>query len=68
MTGWVANILVLAGWWQIGGGRRHGLLLGVAGSVMWVWIGVTTGQCDLAFIEVALAALGVRAWFLWGKS
>jgi hypothetical protein len=67
MVGWAANALILVSWWLVGSRHRHGLLPGVAGSVLWAWVGAATGQYDLAFIEVVLAALGARAWFLWEK-
>jgi hypothetical protein len=62
----VANTLIVVSWYGIGRRWRWALLLGAAGSVLWAAVGVSRSMWDLAVIEVVLAAMGLRAWWLWG--
>jgi len=65
--GWLGNILILTGAWNIGRKRRWGFLLAICGSACWITQGLMTGQADLAFIETAMSAVAIRNFILWGK-
>lgn len=67
MIGWLANTLIILSWWLLARKCRFALLLGVAGSLLWMVVGVRRQMPDLAAIEAVLAALGLRAWLLWGE-
>lgn len=68
MLGWIANIILIYSWWTLGYQKRHALICGAAGSLVWFAIGVQKEMWDLCFIELVLACLGVRAWMLWRKN
>jgi hypothetical protein len=65
--GWLANLLIILSWWLLAKKHRYALLLGVAGSLLWCAVAVQKRMPDLVAVEVVLAALGIRAWVLWGE-
>ena len=63
--GWLANILILWGWWAIAAKQRYALWLGIIGGALWGIIAIETQMWDLLFIEVAICILQFRAWIKW---
>lgn len=68
MTGWIANALLLWGWWALGNKHRYGMVLGIIGSLLWATVGYQKAMWDLLTIELVLASVQVRAWWLWRKN
>lgn len=65
--GWIANVILVWGWVALGNKHRYGIMLGILGSVIWAGIAYNKAMWDLITIEIVLAAVQVRAWWLWGR-
>ena len=67
--GWIGNIFLIWGIWEIGNRRRFAHILTVVGEVAWI------GKCllstpkmwDLAIICTIFLVLAARCWIKWGK-
>lgn len=65
--GWLGNVLLCWGIWEIGNKRRRAHLLTVAGELAWIVKSVAVGQWDLAVICTIFAVLAGRCWVKWGS-
>jgi hypothetical protein len=65
--GWIANLCVLYGAWQIGHRRRYGFLFTICGCIIWASIGVTLCRADMVFIESVMGCVALRNFWLWRK-
>lgn len=66
--GWIANALLLIGFWLIGKKYRIAFLFTFAGEVLWV-ITCIARETSLDMIAICLvfAVLALRNFILWGK-
>lgn len=68
MIGWLANLAIIGSWYYTGEKNRIAFVLLGLGEVYYVWLGIHSGQWDLAFISL-LCGLGcIRNWFKWGAA
>lgn len=65
--GWIGNLLLISGAWQIGHKRRWGFLLTMAGGLCWICQGAIIGRSDLIFIDSVMELVTIRNWIKWGK-
>ena len=67
LLGWVGDVLLVWGIWEIGNRRRIAHLWTVGGEVCWIIKSLVLGQFDLAIICVVFAGLAFRCWVKWGQ-
>lgn len=65
--GWIGNVLLIWGIWEIGNRKRKAHVITVFGETAWIIKSVALAQYDLAVICLVFAALAGRAWVKWGK-
>lgn len=63
--GWIGNIALVWGIWEIGNRRRVAHLITCVGESCWIVKSIATGQYDLAAICAVFFALAARCWFKW---
>lgn len=68
LLGWVGNVFLVWGIWEIGNRRRFAHLLTVIGETAWIAKSLIVGQYDLAFICVVFLVLAARCWVKWGDA
>lgn len=61
----VANLLIIAGLYYIGGRKRWAFLLTGVGEAVWTVYSLATVQWDLAWICAIFTVLAVRNFVLW---
>lgn len=66
VLGWIGNILLAYGVWEIGNKRRRAHLITMVGEVAWIWKSVLLAQWDLAIMCVFFTVLAGRCWVKWG--
>lgn len=66
LLGWVGNIALVWGIWEIGNRRRIAHLITCVGEACWIVKSLWTGQYDLAVICAVFFVLAARCWFKWG--
>lgn len=68
ILGWVGDVLLLWGVWEIGNKRRYAHLLTIAGELTWIakCLLVTPPTWDLIVICACFTVLAGRCWILWG--
>ncbi len=64
--GWIGNVFLVWGIWEIGNKRRFAHLLTVVGESAWIVKSLIVGQYDLAFICAIFLVLAARCWVKWG--
>lgn len=67
LLGWIGDVLLVWGVWQIGNKRRIAYLITVGGELCWIIKSLVLGQYDLAVICVIFTVLALRCWFKWGN-
>lgn len=67
LLGWVGNIFLVWGIWEIGNRRRFAHLLTVVGEAAWIVKSIAVGAYDLAAICTVFLVLAARCWVKWGK-
>ena len=67
LLGWIGNIFLCWGIWEIGNKRRFAHLLTVIGEVAWFIKSMVQQQYDLAVICIVFTFLAARCWIKWGK-
>lgn len=67
ILGWVGNIFLVWGIWEIGNKRRFAHLLTCIGETAWIIKSLAVGAYDLAFICTIFLALAWRCWVKWGQ-
>lgn len=60
MIGWAGNAMIIWSWYAMGNGSKAAPLWGAAGSLAWAVEAFTAKWFALCFIELLLAALGLR--------
>ena len=65
LIGWLANILIVIGLWQIGNRKRTAFLFTITGELIWTIKAFVFEQYDLAFICAIFCILAVRNWIKW---
>jgi hypothetical protein len=66
--GWIANSLLLAGSFIVGGKSRTGFALIAVGEVVWLTTVCLRSpvQWDMVFICVVFGAMAALNWWRWG--
>lgn len=67
ILGWIGNILLLWGVWEIGNRKRLAHIITILGEGAWVWKSILLSQWDLAVMCVFFAILAARCWVKWGE-
>lgn len=67
VLGWIGNVFLLWGIWEIGNKRRFAHLLTIVGETAWIIKSIMVGQWDLAVICVIFGVLAARCWIKWGQ-
>lgn len=67
LLGWLGNIFLIWGIWEIGNKRRFAHLLTMIGEAAWIGkcLLLTPQVWDLAFICAIFFVLAARCWVLW---
>ena len=65
--GWIGFSLILIGNWLIGSKKRVGFIWVAVGSLVWVYIALSTRNYALAALNVSGALFMLRGWYNWGK-
>lgn len=67
ILGWIGDVLLLWGVWEIGNKRRYAHLLTIAGELAWIakCLLVTPPTWDLIVICACFTVLAARCWVLW---
>ena len=65
--GWLASIIKLVGWWELGHKHRHGLVLYMLGTTLWCLTAYDRAMLDLLFLEAVTLAVLARNWIKWGS-
>lgn len=65
--GWIGNIFLCWGIWEIGNKRRRAHMLTVVGEAAWIAKSLWIGQYDLAVICCVFLGLAWRCWIKWGQ-
>lgn len=65
--GWIANILIVIGLWQVGSKVRNAFLWTGVGEALWFTHAVHRGLYDLAALCLVFAGLAIRNWWKWGQ-
>jgi hypothetical protein len=63
--GWVASIVKLLGWWEIGCKKQRGLTLYIIGTLLWCYIAVDRIMWDLLLLEAVTVFVLARNWVKW---
>jgi hypothetical protein len=63
--GWLASLVKLAGWWEIGHKRKCGLVLYILGTALWCLTAYHRVMWDLLFLEAITLLVLTRNWFKW---
>jgi len=66
--GWIGNVLIILGAWQLGHKRRWAFLITFTGGLFWVSEGIRLAKPDLIFIEVVMGCVAIRNFIRWGKN
>lgn len=66
LLGWIGNLALVWGIWEIGNRRRVAHLITCVGETCWIFKSVATQQYDLAVICTVFFVLAARCWFKWG--
>ena len=66
MLGWIGNILILVGVWNLGNRKRIAFLFAMAGESLWLVNALAAGWFDLAFISLVAVGMACRNWIKWG--
>ena len=66
LLGWIGNVFLIWGIWEIGNKRRFAHLLTIIGEVAWIVKSLALQQYDLAVICAVFAVLAGRCWVKWG--
>lgn len=64
--GWVGNVFLCWGIWEIGNKRRYAHLLTVVGELAWIVKSLMVREYDLAVICGVFTFLATRCWVKWG--
>lgn len=67
LLGWIGNIFLVWGIWEIGNKRRFAHLLTIVGEASWIVKSVALAQYDLACICFVFLILAARCWIKWGE-
>ena len=65
--GWVASVVKLFGWWELGHKHRRGWLLYIIGTTLWCLAAWDRMWWDLLFLEGITLLVLTRNWVKWGK-
>lgn len=67
MLGWIGNVFLCWGIWEIGNRKRYAHLLTVVGETAWIRKSFLVKEYDLAVICTIFAFLAARCWVKWGQ-
>jgi len=67
MWGWIGNLLILIGVWNLGNRKRIAFLFAIAGESLWAANAWAAGWYDLMFISMIAVLMAGRNWIKWGK-
>lgn len=65
--GWLGNVLLITGAWQLAHKRRHAFLITMCGGACWLIEAAKTGRADWLFIEIVMLLVAVRNYWHWGR-
>jgi hypothetical protein len=68
LLGWIGNVFLVWGIWEIGNRHRFAHLLTCVGEAAWIAKSITVGAYDLACICAVFFVLALRCWIRWGEA
>ena len=63
--GWIGNVFILFGAWNIGHKRRWAFLFTITGGCFWIAEGLRISKPDLIFIESVMGLVAFRNYLKW---
>lgn len=67
MFGWLANVLVLTGFFGMGNKSRPAVVVYMAGEALWTAVAYARGDWALAALCVVFFLLAIRMFVLWSR-
>lgn len=62
ILGWIANIILIVGNWNIGNRKRWAFLVIAFGEAIWLYVSYTYDSTAMMFICAVFGAIAVRNW------
>jgi hypothetical protein len=66
--GWLGNVLLLFGAWNLAHKHRWAFLFTIAGGCCWLFEAAKIGRADWVFIESVMLCVALRNFVKWGKN
>lgn len=66
VMGWIGNVFIVVGAWNVGHKRRWAFLLSMIGGCCWIAEGTRIGRLDLIAIESLMFLMALRNFIKWG--
>jgi len=67
MLGWIGNIFILIGMWQVGNRWRHAFFFSIVGESFYVARSYYAQDWALFWICNIFLLMALRAWVKWGQ-
>jgi len=68
LAAWLANLLLIVGFFSMSPRRRWPFLVTVAGEALWLAVGAYRCEPDIVFICAVFGLLAARNYLRWGSS
>lgn len=68
MLGWIGDLFIVAGLWDVGNRARRGFLFSAFGESAWIANACLRSDWALTAICVVFLLMAIRNYVLWGRA